>query len=186
MATEQSSEIEGIGHDETLSWYVRLSEDQPEKIVVIGLCAVLVGAFGFLVFHQPVLAVLGFATILVSTAEFWLGIQYKLDSKSASARCGLSLVSMDWADVKRVTVSGDLIRVSPLEQMTRLEPFRGVLLRALPQDREHVLEFVRAKCKQDVRILGPGTSGDGSGSVDREGREGDSATQDGDAGNIGD
>ncbi len=167
---------------ESLVWFVRLTEGHPERIVVIALCALMVGAVGFFVFHQPVLAVLGFCAIVGSTGEFWLGIHYALDSKGVSARCGFSLTSMEWDQVKRVTISGNLIRVSPLAEMTSLEPFRGVLLRTLPEERDHVLEFVRTKCKEDVRILGGGTSGSGSGSVNRESGERNQAASHGDAG----
>jgi hypothetical protein len=173
-------------HDESMAWFVRLSDEHPEKLVGIALCAIGVGAFGTFVFHQLVLGILGFVMILTSTAEYWLGTHYKLDSKSVSARCGFSLFSMEWPSVKRVVVSGNLIRVSPLENLTRLEPFRGVLLRTLPEQSEHVLKFVRTHCKDNVRILGPGASGIGRGGVDRQSGEGDTPTQAGDPGDFGD
>ena len=96
----------------------------------------------------------GFAIILASTAEYWLGTKYKLDAKGASARTGVSLTSIEWGDVKRVVTDSEGIKLTPLEKEGRMEAFRGVFLRFGREDRERILNSVRTLGGKDIATLG--------------------------------
>ena len=139
---------------ESLSWSVRLSDKAPHKRIVVWLAAVTAGVSGVVLFDQALLGFLGFAIILASTAEFWLGVRYTVKEEGASRRCGLSLSSIDWEDVKRVVINGEDIKLSPLPEPTAADPFRGITLTTVPENRDQVIQMVRSHVSDDVRFLG--------------------------------
>lgn len=80
-------------------------------------------------------------------------VHFKLDSDSASRRCGLSVTSMAWSEVKRAEASDLGIKLSPLPvENMRMEPFRGVFLR-FENNAGEVREAVTRFWGQDVRSL---------------------------------
>lgn len=125
-----------------MDWRVRLADRDPGKLGVVLGAALLAGGLGFGLFRHPGFALIGAGMVLGATAEFWLGTSYRLTEESASAKCGASLTSIAWADVKRVSITGEAVKLSPLPRPTRMEPFRGVTLRTTPENREAVLAFV--------------------------------------------
>jgi hypothetical protein len=77
-----------------------------------------------------------------------------VDQKGASRRCGLSLTSIDWEDVKRVVVQGADVLVSPLEEGGRMDAFRGVVLRTNSENRNVVIAAVKGRVGEGVAVLG--------------------------------
>jgi hypothetical protein len=134
------------GSVESVSWHVRLSDSEPHKRYIVLAAASLVGLLGIFVLQRPLMGMLGFAIILASTAEAWLGVKFTVDSTGARRRCGLSVSEMRWEDVKRVIVEGNLVKLSPLEKANRLDPFRGVILETTPDTHERVLDAIRTHC----------------------------------------
>jgi hypothetical protein len=114
--------------------------------------AVFAFVLGLLLFRNVLFGLIGFAIILAATAEFWLGLSYKVDSRGASVRCGLSLSALDWSDVKRAVADNEGIKLSPLAAPSRLDSFRGVFLR-YGAERESVEQAVRRYLPNDVRLL---------------------------------
>jgi hypothetical protein len=138
---------------ESLTWRVRLSDNAPWKRWVVLGVAVLGGLLGFALMRNALIGVLGFAIILASTAEFWLGTVYRIDAGGATARTGISPTSMTWSDVKRAIVTAEGVKLSPLGEDGRLSPFRGVFLRFGSDNRDQILSAVRTHCDNDVRFL---------------------------------
>jgi hypothetical protein len=138
---------------ESISWRVRLSDNDPKKLWI--LFAVTMGAFvlGLVLTHRALLGILGSVMILAATAEFWLGTTYKIDEEGASSRTGLSQTRILWKDVKRAVITQVGIKLSPLEESTRLAPFRGVFLRFGTQDRVRIEQAVRTLGGNDVRLV---------------------------------
>ncbi len=147
----QSSVSADIG--EAFRWTVRLSDKDPSKRWGVFVAALIAFGLGVLLFKNVLFGVLGLAIILGTTAEYWLGSSFKLDSKSASARVFLSLTSLDWTDVKRAIASDQGIQLSPLESAGRMDTFRGVFLR-YGSDRERVTEEVRRWLPTNVELMG--------------------------------
>jgi hypothetical protein len=138
---------------DTLSWRVQPTAKSPQKIWVVVLIAVLAFVFGSLVLRNVLLGLAGFAIIFISTGEFWLGEQYKIDNLGASRRVGLSVTSMTWDQVKRVIVGTDSVKLSPLPEAGKMDPFRGVTLRFTSDNREEALGAIRRNLPDDVRLL---------------------------------
>jgi hypothetical protein len=135
---------------ESIRWSVRLSDKDPKKLVGIGLAALTAGVAGAVLFQQVLLGFVGFAIILAATAEYWLGATYTVGPKGATKRVGLSLSGIDWEDVKRVLIEGDIIRLSPLATPGRMDPFRGVSLELTANVKEEVLAIVRGNTQTNA------------------------------------
>jgi hypothetical protein len=146
--------IEAESRVESLSWTVRLSEDAPHKRWVVLAFALIAGVSGALLMGNLVFGLVGFAMIMASTAEVWLGVRYSLTPTGANRRCGISVSAIDWADVKRVVVEGSDVKLSTLDEDSRMDAFRGITLRTTSGNREPVIAFVRRQVGEDVRILG--------------------------------
>lgn len=138
---------------EPLTWKVQPWRSSPKKLMTIFAVAVLAGVTGAVFLRQFWLGAAGVAIVLGSTAEYWMGSRYKVNEKSAEARTGMSFYQMEWGEVRRVIVSQDNLRLSPLKEAGRLDPFRGVVLKFADNNREVVLRVVRERCADDVRFL---------------------------------
>lgn len=138
---------------EVLVWSVQPWRKSPSRVLIILGFAVLGFVGGALALKNLLLGVAGFAIIVGSTAEYWLGTHFRVDPKGVSSRTGPSLTSMEWAEIKRVIVSEEFVKVSPLEVDSRLSAFRGVRLSVTPEQRNEVLAAVQRNVNQDVRFL---------------------------------
>lgn len=138
---------------EELSWSIRPGAESPSKVVVVFVVAIVAGGLVTAVTKNPLLGLIGTAAVLGSTAEFWLGTTFKLGIQEATRRCGLSLFSIRWEDVKLVRLQGSEIRLSPLTEEGKWSEFRGVRIRTLPDNREQALSLIRAKVGADVGFL---------------------------------
>lgn len=144
----------GDKSSDTFEWTVRLWVHEPRKLGVILMIAIVAATLGWFLLHSPVGILLGFLFIGGATGDFWLPVHFKLDSESVSRRCGVSVTSMGWSEVKRAEESETGIKLSPLQVgNTRMEPFRGVFLR-YENNREAVIGAVNKFWGQDVRSLG--------------------------------
>jgi hypothetical protein len=125
-----------------MEWRVRLADQSPTKLAGVAVIAVAAGLAGLLFFHSIVFGVLGSAMILGSTAEFWLGSSFKIHSKGATARTGLSASEIEWGSVKRVFRQAGGVRLSPLANAGTMDAFRGVFLRYGVDNRAEIEEAI--------------------------------------------
>jgi hypothetical protein len=151
--TSEGSPSVSAGIDDAFCWNVRPSDKEPTKKWGVLAAAVIAFALGLLLFKNVWFGFIGFIAILSATAEFWLGISYKIDPRAASSRCGLSLTSLEWSEVKRATATPEGIKLSPLGTTGRLEAFRGVFLR-YGANRDKVTETVRRWLPTNVELMG--------------------------------
>lgn len=152
MSGDNDADASSSGGVERLEWSVSLYENEPVKRFSVIAFALIAGVVGYALFQNFIYAIIGFFAILGSTAEFWLPTRYVLDQKSARSRRGFSVTELEWSDVKRVIVSDDGVKLSPLEESNRLAPFRGVYLR-FGSRRKDVLRTIKENLGNDVRFL---------------------------------
>lgn len=126
---------------------------EPRKAWVILATAVAVMLIGTLMFESSLLGLLGFAIIVVTTAEFWLGAKYEIDAVGARRKVGISVTEMTWESVKRIVASEEWVLLSPLEADTKLGPFRGVRLLFEAAKRDQVITALRTHGGEHVRGL---------------------------------
>lgn len=141
---------------ETLEWTVRLWEQAPQKrwaVVVVGLAG---AAIGYAMFANFLVALAAFVCIAASSSEYVFPLHYRLTPTVARVRCGISVTEIEWKAVKRVIEGSNGVKLSPLEQDSRLAPFRGVYLR-YANNREAILEYVKRYGGESDRLLESGT-----------------------------
>ena len=124
-----------------MEWEIRLWENEPNRRYGILFAAALAALLGWWMFQNPLMPVIGFLAIILSTAEYWLPIRFVVNEECATRRLGLSVTQLDFCQVKRVERSPDGIRLSPLALPSRLDAFRGVFLRT-KSNQEEVWEYI--------------------------------------------
>ena len=100
---------------------------------------------GCALFHSFWLGLLPMLALLLSLSEYIFPIRYTLTAQSASARCGLSVLEIRWADVRHAYLTDDGIKLSPLSaKNSRFESLRGVFLRFGDGNQEAIMAAVRS------------------------------------------
>ncbi len=123
---------------------MHLSAGQPKRQAQIGLILLAVLVLGAALFRSFWLGLPPMLALLFSLSEYVFPIRYTLTAQSASARCGLSVLEIRWADVCHAYLTDDGIKLSPLTQKnSRFESLRGVFLRFGAGNREEVGDAVR-------------------------------------------
>lgn len=135
---EPEAPVEGL----PLVWTVDLGKDNPKRYAVL-VAACIAGLIGLNLFNSLLLGIVGFAAIILGVSEVFFPLKYRIDEKGISVRCGISTTALEWSGVKRLVDFGDTMRVSPLEKPSRLDPFRGVLVRFSSNE-----EIVRGKIQE--------------------------------------
>ncbi|MFY9233795.1 MAG: hypothetical protein WAO58_04965 [Fimbriimonadaceae bacterium] len=162
MTADPKSEIRNpqsaIAGTESVTWSVRLSDKEPWKTWVVAGVALIAAAAGLILMNSIAFAALGVLIILAATTDYWLPVKYRVDAKGCGLKCGLSVSSIEWSNVKRILLDADGAKISPLAESSRLGPFRGVYLR-FAGNREQVIEALRGFADKDVRFVDGGTDG---------------------------
>jgi hypothetical protein len=133
---------------EPLCWRVHLARQHPEKLPAI--VAIFVTAFAgvWFLFGNPIAAIVAVVLLLGATADFFLPVSYRLSSNGIAADSVTSHLRLEWPQVKRCLVSRDAVLLSPLSVASRLDNFRGIVLRYAPDgcpgDRESLFRSILA------------------------------------------
>ncbi len=153
-STGVKSELTGelVNRRDSLTWSVRLSSNEPAKVVAVYAVAVLAFLFGLVLLKSLLLGIAGLAIVIGATMEYLVGATYKVDQRGASSRCGLSVTSMEWTEVKRIIESPEGVRLSPFQNAGTRDAFRGVFLRYGAENRETVMKFIRGFLPANVRL----------------------------------
>lgn len=150
---------------ESLKWRIYLAKREPKKALLVVIVS-LVAGFGGAVFTGSFLMfIVGTLVVFLGTADFMLPVSFEVGVKGAKSRCGLSVTEISWEKVKRVIQGEDGIKLSPLEEPSRLSAFRGVYLRT-DGNQQEILERIsywREKYASDV-----GKPTDGRGEIESD------------------
>jgi hypothetical protein len=139
-----------------LEWSVSLGAHQAGKRYVVVALAVAVFLIGIIMLGSLPLALIGSGVVLASTLELFMPIWYRLDNHGAQARTGFALTRIEWSEVKRTWEDELGVYLSPLEQPSRLDRFRGVYLR-FASNREAVLVKIGDQLGNDVGTVATGS-----------------------------
>lgn len=130
--------------EELLSWSVHLIRRQRHRAPRLLLVLLGVFAVSLCLFQSFWLALLPAAAVFLSLSEFVFPIRYTLTAQSATARHGLTLLEIRWADVRHAYLTDEGVKLSPLHtKNSRFEALRGVYLRFDGSNRDAVIAAVR-------------------------------------------
>ncbi|HSV75048.1 MAG TPA: hypothetical protein VLH79_14905 [Chthonomonadales bacterium] len=139
------------GETEVLRWTVRLRDRAPRRVGVVVVAMVAAAGIGWALMGTPLASAVALLLLFSATAEYLLPVHHILSTRKASVTCGLSRQEIEWSRVVRVARAGDQVLLSPLRSASRLDAFRGVLLRCTAEDGpagvERVLDAVR-RCRE--------------------------------------
>jgi len=130
---------------ERINWCSRpLVDEFPGSILFIVIfLAVCVGAgVGFGGVEYGVLAG---AMLLLGLGRYILATGFSMDDGGVTVRFFGQSRKMDWTDVRSVSVGSRGVFLSPFDGPSRLDSFRGVLLRFANNNSDEVVKFVRDK-----------------------------------------
>jgi hypothetical protein len=132
-----------------LEWTVHLLRREPGRVVVVISATLFTALVGFLLFHSLLFTLAGVFMIFSSTIEYLFPIRYKLTESRAFASYGASRFEIPWSGVHRLLDAPTAVKLSPLKQASRLDAYRGVLLRFAeegePGNREEVLRIIEGR-----------------------------------------
>ncbi|MBL8048409.1 MAG: hypothetical protein JNJ45_06975 [Chthonomonas sp.] len=157
------------GESAPLEWQVMLPQAKPINRVIVGSVAVIVGVLGFLLTHNLIAGLFGLLAILGSSLELFFPLKFRLDEKSAQAKCGFIASEITWDLVQRVEDEGTNVLLSPFSKQSKLDRFRGVRLR-FSSNREEVLAKIAGLWRKDEGTLEGGADAGADRSTDREDR----------------
>jgi hypothetical protein len=163
ITLRQAASDDSPAASEPLCWRVHLAGQHPEKLPGVG--ATLVAAFAgvWILFGNPIPAIVAVVLLLGATADFLLPISYRISDEGVSADSLTSHLRLTWPNVKRCLVSRNAVLLSPLARPSRLDSFRGVVLRYAPDgcpgDRDSLYRSILAHRPETAPPDRPGAPG---------------------------
>jgi hypothetical protein len=113
----------------TLSWRsLPLVDDYPKSLLLAPV-SVVVCVLAGVAFGGWWAAALAGVFLLISMSRYVLPTYFRLDDSGVTARFLGHVSRMPWSDVQRLAVSRVGVHLSPFKQPSRLDSFRGMLLR---------------------------------------------------------
>lgn len=150
--TETEVELSNAQAPETLSWDINFGREQPGKRTVVLLAATVAAVGAVIFFNNLLLALFAFGAVIGLTLELFVPARYQLTASEVQARVGWSVTALEWSRVRRVIDLGDAVRLSPLAKASRLDEFRGVLLR-FNGNRDEVFARINEFRQHDQRTV---------------------------------
>lgn len=138
-----------------MSWSTHRLLERPARLLFVVPCLLLAGFAGARMLGSPVAGLLGAALLAAAIGDYLFPVRCELRSRSAVTSCLFSRSEIAWERVRKVWLTKDGIKLSPLPRKSRLEAFRGVYL-PFGHDSDAVLEAVRrlrdgAAASEDAR-----------------------------------
>ncbi len=137
-----------------LTWTAWPARERPLAAVVLVASAVVLGWLVHRGTSDRLLGIAAPAFVLASLSSFLCPTRYRLTDESVEVRSLGVMRARPWSEMRRMTVDRTGVFLSPFEQKSWLEAYRGVrlLFEANGGNRDQVVEFVEAR-------VGRGTKG---------------------------
>lgn len=136
-----------------LSWRIHLLRRDSSRLPVLGIVFLFAFITIWLMFHSPLPAVAAVLLLLGATSEYLFPVRYRITTEGVYADALTSRHALRWKEVKRAVPDPMGIILTPLASPSRLDAFRGVLLRFAPDgepgERAAVLAAL-AQCKPEL------------------------------------
>ncbi len=126
-------------------WRVHLLRQQPGKSIVLCIICALSLVLIHFVFSQRVgFTLLGAVILFGSLSDWFLPITYRLTTRGASYNNVVFRKRIAWKEVRSTYVSDFGLKLSPYSRRTRLDAFRGLVLR-FAGNRVEVIRIVKER-----------------------------------------
>lgn len=112
-----------------LTWKVHLLRDNPKKMLPIIPVPILSILICYAIFHSVFYMMVVAALFIIALSDFLFPIRYEITNRDAASFALFSRSRIEWAAVKKYYIDDSGIKLSPFENRSRLESYRGVYLR---------------------------------------------------------
>lgn len=152
--SETTNFVSGASGEDAVEWQLPGAVRSTVKTFTLIALVPLSAAIGFVYTRQPIFAFLGPAFLAPVLSRYLVKPSYSLTSETARANWGTSQTEMRWADVRKATVQGSIIHLSPLACDDLRQKFRGVELRLPdePELRDRIVARIEAGLREGVAI----------------------------------
>ncbi len=118
-----------VNSDVLLEWRTHPFRHRPWQAPVILSAMAFAVLVGYQLFHSPVICIAAILMVFGATSEYWMPTKYKLTAMGAYSKGLTSRFEIPWAEVRRQLIGEDGVKLTPLSKASRLDAYRGVLLR---------------------------------------------------------
>ncbi|MCS6776171.1 MAG: hypothetical protein RMJ43_01340 [Chloroherpetonaceae bacterium] len=129
-----------------LEWRVHLLRRDPTRLPLVGATLLLGFVAVYLMFQNLLPAVVAVLLLVASISEYLFPIHYRITAEGIQADALTSRMRLSWQQARRLIPERQSLLVSPLLAPSRLDAFRGVLLRFAPDgqpgDRASVVDAI--------------------------------------------
>ncbi len=119
----------GVDKAIRLEWRVHPFRHRPWQAPVILSAMAFSALIGYQLFHSPIVSFAAIFMVFGATSEYWWATKYSLTSEGAYARGLTARFELPWKEVRRQLIGEDGVKLSPLPKASRLDAYRGVMLR---------------------------------------------------------
>ena len=119
-------------------------KDEPKKFYMAVLTVFLVNIFMYYMFN-PTFGMISVVLTILSLTEIFFPFKYSLFDKGIVVDRFFYKVKHEYSYYKKVLNDKNGIFLSPFRYDTRLESFRGILLRIPKDKKEEVIAFLKTK-----------------------------------------
>jgi len=119
-------------------------KDEPKKFYMAVLTVFLVNIFMYYMFN-PTFGMISVVLTILSLTEIFFPFKYSLFDKGIIVDRFFYKVKHEYSYYKKVLNDKNGIFLSPFRYDTRLESFRGILLRIPKDKKDEVIAFLKAK-----------------------------------------
>jgi len=143
--TAERDSADNLSEEVLAEWRVHSPVEKPVKsLFLIGICAVAVVLLHFVFGQRIGFTVLAAVILLGSFLDWLLPIKYRLTTRGAYYNNAFLRKRIAWEEVRSCYVSGFGLKLSPFSRRTRLDAFRGFVLR-FAGNRDEVIRIVKQR-----------------------------------------
>jgi len=121
-----------------------LTQRRDKSAVLIIICLLFLVLVHFVFVQRYLLTVLGAVILFGSLSDWFLPVRYRLTTHAASYKNGVFKKRIAWEEVRSCWMSDFGLKLSPFSHRTRLDAFRGLILR-FADNRDEVHRIVKER-----------------------------------------
>jgi hypothetical protein len=122
---EQSASSDDI----ILTWKVHLLRDNPKKLLLVIPIFMLSLILCYATFHSFFYVAVAALLFVIALNDYLFPVSYEITEHTAASFAVFARSRIGWGSVKKYYIDDAGIKLSPFENHTRLEAYRGVYLR---------------------------------------------------------
>ena len=115
-----------------LEWRIHLLRREPDRLPTLLLALCLAVACVWLMFGHALPALAAALLLIGATSEYLLPVTYRITTEGVAAAAPTAHFALRWRETKRCLQMPNGVLLTPLAAPSRLDAFRGVLLRYAP------------------------------------------------------